>query len=336
MSIFLFILKIIGIVLLSIIGLLLAILLLVLVLPIRYSIQVTKYEDSDFKAIVKVSWLLSFLRGLVKFQNELFYTVRILGIPIKKSDNLKKKRLKSNQEQQVKQKAEKTDSKQSESGNQESDVPKDKSCEMIVSNDSSKVSNLTIADDTNIIDELADSRDSNSTDKAKDLSDTEEEKISLIDKVLIIIEKIVDFIFDFDEKIYKIWDKISGIINDIDYYKRAYEDERNREIVALAYNQLKKVLNNIKPKKIKGTVTFGSEDPYLMGEIMSIYGILFSVFHDKIQLVAVYDKDIIEANIKIKGHITAVVLIWALVKIYFNKDFKRLLRILNKEEKSFK
>ena len=60
MSIFLLILKIIGIILLSIISLLLIIIALILFVPIRYRIIANKFEDSDFYAEIKLTWLLHF------------------------------------------------------------------------------------------------------------------------------------------------------------------------------------------------------------------------------------------------------------------------------------
>ena len=90
MSIFLLILKIIGIILLSIISLLLIIIALILFVPIRYRIIANKFEDSDFYAEIKLTWLLHFINILIKYTDDLYYRVRVILIPIKKSDNLKK------------------------------------------------------------------------------------------------------------------------------------------------------------------------------------------------------------------------------------------------------
>src|SRR5574344_625290 len=90
MSIFLLILKIIGIILLSIISLLLIIIALILFVPIRYRIIANKFEDSDFYAEIKLTWLLHFINILIKYTDDLYYRIRVILIPIKKSDNLKK------------------------------------------------------------------------------------------------------------------------------------------------------------------------------------------------------------------------------------------------------
>ena len=75
MSIFLLILKIIGIILLSIISLLLIIIALILFVPIRYRIIANKFEDSDFYAEIKLTWLLHFINILIKYTDDLYYRV---------------------------------------------------------------------------------------------------------------------------------------------------------------------------------------------------------------------------------------------------------------------
>ena len=64
MSIFLFVLKTIGIILLSIIALLIIAIVLVLFVPIRYRIIASKSEESDFYAEIKLTWLLHFINIL--------------------------------------------------------------------------------------------------------------------------------------------------------------------------------------------------------------------------------------------------------------------------------
>ena len=63
---------------------------------------------------------------------------------------------------------------------------------------------------------------------------------------------------------------------------------------------------------------------------MSIYGILFPIIHDKIQVVPNYEKNIIEGNLILKGRIRIVTLLWAAFKIYFNKDVRRMIKVFNK------
>ena len=95
-------------------------------------------------------------------------------------------------------------------------------------------------------------------------------------------------------------------------------------------SQASSIINNIKPKIFNGNLTIGIDEPYTMGQILSIYGILFPIIHDKITINPVYDKEVIEGDLYIKGRISVFVLIRAAIKIYFNRDYKRMIKIFKK------
>ena len=67
-------------------------------------------------------------------------------------------------------------------------------------------------------------------------------------------------------------------------------------------------------------------------KMLSIYSVLFPLIHDKIQLVPDYDSEIMEGNLLIKGRVTLFVVIVAGIKIYFNKDVRRMIKIFKHEE----
>ena len=308
MSIFLLILKIIGIILLSIISLLLIIIALILFVPIRYRIIANKFEDSDFYAEIKLTWLLHFINILVKYTDDLYYRVRVILIPIKKSDNLKK-----NKNNSKKNEPDSDDTKSIDEGENISDesvnedisdneISKDK--EEIVS-----TSDLDENDDDNI---------------------NFDENKGIIYKIRFVLTKFFEFLFNIKEKLNEAYNTVVNIVKDIDYYINALKDERNKKVFSLCLSQASSIIKNIKPKVFKGNLTIGIDDPYTMGQILSIYGILFPIIHDKITINPVYDKEVIEGDLYIKGRISVFVLIRAAIKIYFNRDYKRMIKIFKK------
>ena len=320
MSIILLILKIIGITILCILAIVLCLLLLVLFVPIRYSVTASKYEDSDFTAKVKITWLLHILNILAWYKDDLYYRVRITIFSIVKSDNLKKRKKNIEKRQNEIEKS----VQDREHKPNVTEIQENKS-EVKASNDI-ETANEEFSDSENIFDN---NYDNNSQ---EDLEE-EDEKKSLLKKICIIVEKILDFCVNIKDKIAAIYSKALDIIDDIDYYIDAVNDKRNQEIFSLCYNQLVKVLHNARPKIFKGKLQIGLDDPYSMGQMLSIYGILFPLIHDKIQLVPDYDREVMEGDLYIKGRVTLFVIIYAGVKIYFNRDFKRMMKILKKEGK---
>ena len=308
MSIFLLILKIIGIILLSIISLLLIIIALILFVPIRYRIIANKFEDSDFYAEIKLTWLLHFINILIKYTDDLYYRVRVILIPIKKSDNLKKHKNNSKKPEPYSDDTKSVDEGKNisdESANEDiSDNEISKNKEEIVS-----TSDLDENDDDNI---------------------KFDENKGIIYKIRFVLTKFFEFLFNIKEKLNEAYNTVVNIVKDIDYYINALKDERNKKVISLCLSQASSIINNIKPKVFNGNLTIGIDDPYTMGQILSIYGILFPIIHDKITINPVYDKEVIEGDLYIKGRISVFVLIRAAIKIYFNRDYKRMIKIFKK------
>ena len=308
MSIFLLILKIIGIILLSIISLLLIIIALILFVPIRYRIIANKFEDSDFYAEIKLTWLLHFINILIKYTDDLYYRVRVILIPIKKSDNLKKHKNNSKKNEPYSDDTKSVDEGENisdESANEDisdNEISKDK--EEIVS-----TSDLDENDDDNI---------------------KFDENKGIIYKIRFVLTKFFEFLFNIKEKLNEAYNTVVNIVKDIDYYINALKDERNKKVISLCLSQASSIINNIKPKIFNGNLTIGIDEPYTMGQILSIYGILFPIIHDKITINPVYDKEVIEGDLYIKGRISVFVLIRAAIKIYFNRDYKRMIKIFKK------
>ena len=308
MSIFLLILKIIGILLLSIISLLLIIIALILFVPIRYRIIANKFEDSDFYAEIKLTWLLHFINILIKYTDDLYYRVRVILIPIKKSDNLKKHKNNSK-----KTKPDPNDTKSIDEGENISDKS--------VNED---ISDNEISKDKEEIVSTSD-LDENDDDNIKF-----DENKGIIYKIRFVLTKFFEFLFNIKEKLNEAYNTVVNIVKDIDYYINALKDERNKKVISLCLSQASSIINNIKPKVFNGNLTIGIDDPYTMGQILSIYGILFPIIHDKITINPVYDKEVIEGDLYIKGRISVFVLIRAAIKIYFNRDYKRMIKIFKK------
>ena len=150
-----------------------------------------------------------------------------------------------------------------------------------------------------------------------------DENKGIIYKIRFVLTKFFEFLFNIKEKLNEAYNTVVNIVN-------ALKDERNKKVISLCLSQASSIINNIKPKIFNGNLTIGIDEPYTMGQILSIYGILFPIIHDKITINPVYDKEVIEGDLYIKGRISVFVLIRAAIKIYFNRDYKRMIKIFKK------
>ena len=163
-----------------------------------------------------------------------------------------------------------------------------------------------------------------------DLSESDEKirtenknKISaLLDK----LKEIMDRLAQLPSMLSKIPLTIRRIYDKIDWYRQFFEYPRTKEAVSLVLDRSKKLMHHIFPKKIKGKVTFGSEDPSITGTALAVLGMTMPFHKNRVEIVPVFDnQNILEGNIKIKGRIYGFVPVKMLAELYFNKNIKYII-----------
>lgn len=163
-----------------------------------------------------------------------------------------------------------------------------------------------------------------------DLSESDEKirtenknKISaLLDK----LKEIMDRLAQLPSMLSKIPLTIRRIYDKIDWYRQFFEHPRTKEAVSLVLDRSKKLMHHIFPKKIKGKVTFGSEDPSVTGTALAVLGMTMPFHKNRVEIVPVFDnQNILEGNIKIKGRIYGFVPVKMLAELYFNKNIKYII-----------
>jgi hypothetical protein len=291
------ILKILGIAILVILGILLAALILVLFVPIRYKAK-GGFDGKNVDVGANVSWLLGFIhfKAGYKYSEPFHIKLKILGIPI--YDNLKEKKpKKSKKRKKAKEKVE-IDKKA------EKDVN-------IVQNEMQNSDNI-VKTEPKVLNEY---------DENKIEDKIEENKQSLFDKIADVFKKI-KFTFE------KICDTIKTIRDNIDYYIRLLNLESTKAAFELCKKQIFKLLKLLCPRKYHVNLHLGFNDPSTMGEVMAVYGILYPWHRGKIEILPEYDVAVMEGGFYIKGRICVVSIIKAACIVYFNKNVKLFIKHL--------
>ena len=302
MSIFLLVLKILGITLLSIIGLVLLILCLVLFVPVRYKLDGSYENDPDANA--RVTWLLHLVSLRLSYTKDgLTKSLRILGIPIKKRE---KKAKKPKKEKKTKKK-EKSENRlpQEEELTLEGFAEEKPSAEV----QESEVKTETFTTKT----------------------EAEEEEQGFFSKLREFIQKIYDWIVHFSEKIRDIYNKIRSAVSDAAYYLDLLTDSHNQETILYALKQICLILRSICPKKWNLYARFGFEEPDTTGKILAIAALLHPFTGPRLSLDPVYDEKVLCASGMAKGRVFLITVLIVAWRLYFNKDLKKVIKALKKE-----
>lgn len=337
LSVILTILKIIGIILLVIIGLLLTVTLTVLFVPIKYQSDGSfKKLDDGFKdnISVRVTWILQILSVSFRLTDTTpEFAIKIFGRPLslgsKNDENKSKKPKKKNKKAFAKTKNLNSESKDSSENMDKSDkaIIDKKENLSDIKNDSVKQSDSnagTIKDDLNI---SKDTLKNNSETMSDSVDDKEtKEKKSIKEKVFSIKKKLIDIWNKIDVICQKI-KNVNSIKNEfVEYLKKEESKLAIRKIKTIIFEMFKKLL----PRKFNAKFKFGFEDPSTTGKILGISSIFYGIYGDNIELEADFDNVVLEGEYKFKGKIRLINIVTAAIKIILNKWFRQFIKFSKK------
>lgn len=340
------ILKIIGIILLVALGLILFLLLLVLFVPIRYRIDASKDAEGEqqIHALIKVTWLLHLLNIRFLYPEEAYLRVRIACFTLFRSDQPTKEAAssKKNAAAEKKKESEAKTVKTSKASREAEDTllateDVEGSGEQPQTMDEdgwSPIDNTQIKPDEKMEAKLKDAP-KNQTENATHTETDSEESTSkwelLREKILWCIRKIWKLLKNIRYTIQSIYDKIRNIIHHIRYYYRVLQSELFGRTWEKYSKEVLCLLKRIAPRKIKGYLHIGMEDPATTGQILGYYGMLYPLIGEHIDVIPDFDHVILEGTLKIRGNITLFQAVRIACTIYFDKDLQKLIRLLKRE-----
>ncbi len=318
LAIILSVLKIIGIVLLWILGILLAAILLILFLPITYHGVVRRTEadgDPPVYAKVKASWLFGFIRACAGYPQKPYVRVNILWHemfripedgthPEKKTGKIKKAGHRKS----------KKNSDQKSTAQDTAENPHEKIKE----------------------DEVPCIEQQKQENKDTDTGENENTGNGFF-------SRIVHFISQLPGKIkytlYKIYDKIKNIVgktenirNEAAYYLNIIKSEEFADTFKHCKKQVICIFHQLLPRYFQADIIEGTGDPASTAQILAIFGVLYPFICDHVDVRGDFENITFKANVVFHGRITIFMIIYAGCRLYFNKDVRKLVKQLKKED----
>lgn len=323
LHIILLILKIIGIVLLCILGVLFLAIGCALFVPLRYRIEVYREEGEDnppVTARVKVTWLLHLVNILICYPSDVYVRARIFLFTLFRFPESKKEK-KSNRK------------KRKEAGEQDS-RPAEK--EEVVSRPAEpQDGNLICGDDRKQDEQREPDTHTEEAGAVQEPSGFLNKIIKrihdLTGKIKQIIDKMKNAVENMQYTIRRFCDKIKSALDNIQYYREVLESDSFKHSWALCRKQAGIILKELKPDKVEADVIVGTEDPATTGEILAICGMLYPWIGQHVRVVGDFERAHIEGRIFIKGKLRAFTFLRVAVKVYLNKDIKALIKLFKKE-----
>ena len=352
------ILKIIGIILLCILGILLLGLICVLFVPVRYRMEADRQEGEGNPPVVlrvKVTWLLHLVNILVRFDGALSLRARLAVIPVFRLPKKEKKRAGSAGEGKPDGRSKKGRGKKeaSEAGRQEGEAEPE--VETAVGEETTsagdagsekqaaeRIENRQISEEAsagNEADRASETAGTENGEQEADGTDTiPSDKPSLFDRLRAffqmlrgLFEKIKSLFANIQYTIQNFCDKISSISCRLAYYREILEGEPFKRSFALCKKELTAVIKSFKPDKFEVQMIVGLNDPAATGNVLAVCGILYPILGGHMDVAGDFEEKRLEGHVFIKGKIRFFTFLCTAVKLYFNKDIRKLIKLLKKE-----
>ncbi len=328
LHILLLILKMIGILLLCLLGVLIVGIVCVLFVPVRYQIEAVRKEGEKEPPVtlrVKVTWLLHFVNLVVRFDGSLFVRARLMVFTLFRLPGKEKKGRKRRREKGKKDRREET--AKSAAQNQADTVESGNApAERKTAPESAAQTDTA----ENVVDRPSQSTTpgGEKTDKKPSLWD----KLRSVPKILRgIFIKIKSLIENIQYTIQKFCDKIKAMSDTIGYYRGVMEGEAFQHSFALCKGELLRIGKSLKPQKFQAQLVVGMDDPAATGQILAVCGMLYPLLGGHVDVAGDFERKRLEGHVSVKGKIRFFTFLRVAVKVYFNKDIRKLYKLLKKE-----
>ena len=237
----------------------------------------------------KLGWFLYIIRPVAAFENkELSVKVRVFGIPINLTKNEDKEPIEDS-----------------------SSVISDEDRGRVAVPDTSEVSTEEQGPGQRTVPVSSEPAEE-PTEKKKKLSEEEKEKLK-------------------EEKRLKREEtkkKVEETITKVKKFWTFLKEEETKKAIALAKDVLKKTIRHILPRRFKGHINLGMEDPSTTGTILAACGAAYPVHKGNFLITPIFDTEelVVDGEARVKGHIFLIFFVIQGLRILRNKRIMCLIK----------
>ncbi|MDO5417334.1 MAG: hypothetical protein Q4F29_09055 [Lachnospiraceae bacterium] len=337
-GILLLILKIIWWILLGILGLILGILLFVLFSAVRYRIDGRKDGDA-FGGTVRVTWLLWILSVQAVYRDGLDVAVKVFGRTVWRLGEDGASESEEPEESG-------TGPDEPEKGSAGPDGPDELAEDFAAPSEKSRPE-LSAESSENPQPESSGKSSGNPQPEASgkasenpqpeafagpEKEEPSREKLRFPEKIRAFFEKLK---FSFQsicgkleqtkEKADGIQTKASELLEKWEVLQDYLHNPANQKSARLIFRQLKKILCCLLPKKGHADITFGLEDPYQMGQVLSAASMAYPFVHRVLDLHPVFGEKILEGEIHVRGHLRLGIILGYVLRLLLDGNIRKQL-----------
>lgn len=324
-------LKVLGMSIAGVIGIVLLLMCTILVIPICYTIRWKYHNRMEFQ--MKCKWLCSIFSCSFVYKGVWVIVVKVFGIPLYRSDKVKKEKKtfrniarKKRTEKKKKVKKELIEkpmlaAKKEEIPHKIEKIDYNKEQEnLLEGNVEEQVNSITTLQEEYATKNIV----------QKVISACQRKIERVIMKYKMLWKRVLETI----EMLKEVVNSIKAIRWNITYYKKIWQTEEMKVVLQLISNQLSYLHKVLKPRKISGVIEFGTGDPAETGELLAYGSIIAPLLGRNVQLIPYFDDTIFRGSMVASGKIRMIQLLKILVIFFRSKELKQVIMMWNNKESS--
>ena len=111
-------------------------------------------------------------------------------------------------------------------------------------------------------------------------------------------------------------------------FRSIITDEKNRKTFRLVKKQSGALIRHILPRRLKGWIRFGFEDSYYTGKVLTIISPFYGLYGKNISIEPVFDEKVLTGELCFSGRIRLSKLLWCIFRVVMDKNFRIIYRKL--------
>ena len=308
-NIIIMILSLTGRILLGLLALVFLLLLLVLFFPITYRLRGERSEDK-LTASARADWLFGVIRVRYAYPEPGNVTVKLLWKKLVDTSAASGKGKDADQEKKG------SDKEQKAGGDSEAEAVPENGGSTEAAETETNTTDGAEAPGVETDDSKAEAAGTETGDSGNETHDADDEGTDTpADGFLGKISKI-------KYTILKIYGKIKDIWGHWSYYAGVLREDNTVALWKHVRLRLGKMLRAIRPRRIDGSLVFGTGAPDTTGYLFGVYGMLSPLLHYSLCVTPDFTQQILEGNIDISGRITLWTLTWNGLKLFLDKKLR--------------
>ena len=319
LHILLTILKILGILLLIVAGLLLLIVLALLFVPVTYTVQGDKSQET-WGISGRVSWLFGGISARFWHRGETGWELRLLGIPVRKL----MRRLRGGKRRKRQEKKTSSGRKEKGASAQNGPSPSDESPVQRTPSFSkgSSVQKEPLAQKESPCQETKAAEGTESGEPKRGPGRIAAAVGNLWRRIRSFFVRLFQLPGKIAGRIRKMWLTFRRFCDKIRRWKEFLTRDTTKAAVKFLLGRGRALLVHVLPRKVRGNVTVGFEDPAMTGQLLAAAGVFYPLYKENIQITPVFDRQVLEGDFLIKGRIFGAAFVWTAWKIYRNRNVR--------------